>query len=346
MSAISYKNFQTPLTVTKLPTSCHCCCLQSKSPASLRFHLSTFPATARVSSSTSSCCKIRAVHGGERAQASTSAWDEKPFEILPDGKKGYLDELDVVSFLNPRKDLIPLDPSSYNPAAYLWKKIGDIPEERRYRLLQLLDPRLISRAWEIAGTRYDDPKLVKKSASNFLSTKDGEISYEFYNCRSSGGPWPIAWMNFFKKTIFCGSNGKTYGRFIGGSIVAWFANNLSPLYFEVTQLKEVMSTEAPCDFAYEFGDGLLELHECPAGFPRPVKHPYPFSDLVVIYIRHIGPGVLVGQAWQEDIDYKQGTFVISNKSEASRSLTSTWIYIAECLAFVRMALPPPLPAQI
>ncbi|OMP11699.1 hypothetical protein CCACVL1_00331 [Corchorus capsularis] len=270
MSAISHKNFQTPLTVTKLPTSCHCCCLQSKSPASLRFYLSTFPATARVSFSSSSC-KIRAVHGGERAQASTSAWDEKPFDILPDGKKGYLDELDVVSFLNPPKDLIPLDPSSYNPAAYLWKKIGEIPEERRYRLLQLLDPRLISRAWAIAGTRYDDPKLVKKSASNLLSTKDGEISYEFYNCRSSGG----------------------------GSIVSRFANNLSPLYFEVTQLKEVMSTEAPCDFAYEFGDGLLELHECPAGFPRPVKHPYPFSDLVVIYIRHIGPGVLVGQAWQE-----------------------------------------------
>ncbi|EOY25705.1 WD repeat-containing protein 49 isoform 3 [Theobroma cacao] len=179
------------------------------------------------------------------------------------------------------------------------KKIGDVPEERRHRLLQSLNPRLISRAWEIAGTRYDDPKLVKKSASNLLSNKDGEIPSEFYNCRTSGGPLPIAWINIFKKTIFCGSNGKTYGRFIGGSIVAQFANRFSPLYFEVTQLKEVMSTEQPCDFAYEFGDGLLDLHECPAGFPRPVKHPYPFSDQVVIYIRHIGPGVLVGQAWQE-----------------------------------------------
>ena len=34
-------------------------------------------------------------------------------------------------------------------------------------------------------------------------------------------------------------------------------------------------------------------------FSLAVKHPYPFSDQVVLYIRHLGPGVLVGQAWQE-----------------------------------------------
>jgi hypothetical protein len=49
-----------------------------------------------------------------------SAWDEKPYEILESGKKAYLDEADIVTFLDPPKDLIPLDPSSYNPAAYLW----------------------------------------------------------------------------------------------------------------------------------------------------------------------------------------------------------------------------------
>ncbi|MBA0627653.1 hypothetical protein Godav_022463, partial [Gossypium davidsonii] len=57
-------------------------------------------------------------------------------------------------------------------------------------------------------------------------------------------------------------------------------------------MKEVMSTEQPCDLAYEFGDGLVDLDEFPSGFPKPVKHPYPFSDEVVIYIRHMGPGVL------------------------------------------------------
>lgn len=29
------------------------------------------------------------------------------------------------------------------------------------------------------------------------------------------------------------------------------------------------------------------------------KHPWPFNDQVVMYIRHVGPGVMVGQAWQE-----------------------------------------------
>ncbi|XP_050289133.1 uncharacterized protein LOC126727497 isoform X3 [Quercus robur] len=213
---------------------------------------------------------IRAV-GGE-----VSAWDEKPYEIVDNGKKAYLDEQDVVSFLDPPKELIPLDPSSYNPAAYLW---------------------LISRAWQIAGTRYEDPKLAKKTAST-LSSEDG-VMLEYYNCRTSGGPMPIAWINFFKKAIFSCKDGKTYGRFIGGSLLSAFANSFYPLYFEVRQVKEVMSTEQPCDLAYDFGDGLLDLEEYPQGFPRPVKHPYPFSDQVVLYIRHLGPGVSVGQAWQE-----------------------------------------------
>lgn len=45
--------------------------------------------------------------------------------------------------------------------------------------------RLISRAWQIAGTRYEDPKLAKKTAST-LSSEDG-VMLEYYNCRTSGG---------------------------------------------------------------------------------------------------------------------------------------------------------------
>lgn len=65
------------------------------------------------------------------------------------------------------------------------------------------------------------------------------------------------------------------------------------------QLKEVMATEEPCDLAYEFGDGLLDLQEYPSGFPKPEEHPWPFNDQVVVYVRCVGQGVLVGQAWQE-----------------------------------------------
>ncbi|KAJ8756282.1 hypothetical protein K2173_025094 [Erythroxylum novogranatense] len=232
-------------------------------------------------------------------RAVDSPSDERPYEILPTGKIAYLDELDVVTFLDPPKDLIPLDPASYSPAAYLWKKIEEIPQERRHRLLRLLNPRLISKAWQIAGARYADPTLAKRIASNLLHWKGEEMPIELYNCKSSGGPLPIAWINFFKKAIFYCNNGNLYGRFIGGSVLAPISNTLSPLYFMVTQRKEVMPTEQPCDLAYEFGDGHFDLHTCPKGFPRPVKHPYPFNDQVVIYIRHIGPGVSVGQAWQE-----------------------------------------------
>ncbi|GFZ04374.1 hypothetical protein Acr_16g0009980 [Actinidia rufa] len=185
---------------------------------------------------------------------SPSPWDDKPYEVLRGGRKVYLDEQDVVAFLDPPKYLVPLDPASFNPAAYLWKKIEDVPEERRINLLFLIKPRLISRAWALAGTRYEDPKLLKKSASSLLSSNgDGVQSPEFWNCRTSG----------------------------------------------VKQVNEVMSTEQPCDLAYEFGDGLLDIHEYPPGFPRAAKHPWPFNDEVVIYIRYLGPGVMVGQAWQE-----------------------------------------------
>ncbi|XLT71252.1 hypothetical protein HN873_027678 [Arachis hypogaea] len=91
----------------------------------------------------------------------------------------------------------------------------------------------------------------------------------------------------------------------GGSILAPFADSFAPLYFAPRDIKEVMSTEQPCDLAYEFGDGLFDVKEFPQCFPKPVKHPYPFNDQLVIYIRHIGPGVCIGQAWQEGTKIEQ-----------------------------------------
>ncbi|XP_077238243.1 WD repeat protein [Tasmannia lanceolata] len=248
--------------------------------------------------------KIRAIDGSKAE--GLSPWDDQPYELLPGGSRAYLDEQDIVALLDPPKELIPLDPSSYNPASYLWKKIGDIPEERRRRLLHLLKPRLISRTWEISGTRYEDSKLVKQSASSLLSMGESLVSTEFWNCRTSGGPLPIAWINGFKKALFRVKDGKAYGRiFLGGSVLSRIANSNSPLYFSVRQVKEVMSTEQPCDLAYEFGDGLLDLCDFPEGFPKPMKHPWPFNDHVVVYVRHVGPGVLVGQAWQEGKELEQ-----------------------------------------
>ncbi|XP_052183737.1 uncharacterized protein LOC127795848 [Diospyros lotus] len=238
------------------------------------------------------------------SSSSSSAWDQKPYDVLAGEKRVYLDEEDVVTFLSPPKELIPLDPASFNPAAYLWKKIEDIPNERRNRLLHMLKPRLIKRAWEIAGTRYEDPKLLKKSTSSLLSNGDGVPSLEFWNCRASGGPIPIAWINFFKKAIFRSKNG-TFGRLIGGSVITELTKSLYPLYFALRQMGEVMSTGQPCDLAYEFGDGFLDMLDYPPGFPKPGRHPWPFNDEVVIYVRHLGPGVLVGQAWQEGAALEQ-----------------------------------------
>lgn len=250
----------------------------------------------------------RAVLVSPRAREgeSLSPWDDKPCELLPSGRRAYLDEQDVVSFLDPPKELIPIDPASYNPAAYLWKKIEDIPEERRHHLLFMLKPRLISRIWELAGQCYHDAKLAKQKASALLSLEADSIIIELWSGRTSKGPLPIAWLNDFKKVIFRAMDGGTYGRVIlGGSIPFSLANLYHPLYFRVRQVTEVMSTEQPCDLAYEFGDGFFDPQNFPKGFPKPAKHAWPFNDHLVVYVRHAGPGVLVGQAWQEGKDLEQ-----------------------------------------
>jgi len=35
------------------------------------------------------------------------------------------------------------------------------------------------------------------------------------------------------------------------------------------------------------------------------KHPWPFNDAVVMYVRNVGPGVMVGQVWQEGEELNQ-----------------------------------------
>lgn len=41
--------------------------------------------------------------------------------------------------------------------------------------------------WEIAGTRYDDDKLAKSSASHSLTVGAILMSCEYWTCRTSGG---------------------------------------------------------------------------------------------------------------------------------------------------------------
>ncbi|XP_020578372.1 uncharacterized protein LOC110023346 isoform X2 [Phalaenopsis equestris] len=199
-----------------------------------------------------------------------SPWDEKPYEIFPGGGRSYLDEQDIATFVDPPKELIPLDPESYNPAAYLWKKLGDIPEERRLRLLASLKPKHIPKLWELTGTRYQDAKLAKQTASELLSVEVKSMLPECWRCRTSKGPMALSWLNDFKKVIFLGKDGGTYGRLIpSGLLPSTGSKFYGPLYFTVRQVTEIISTEQPCDLAYEFGDGLLGLSEFPEGFPMP-----------------------------------------------------------------------------
>ncbi|KAH9304047.1 hypothetical protein KI387_008451, partial [Taxus chinensis] len=226
--------------------------------------------------------------------------EEKPYRIVPGGRKFYLDELDILTVLDHRKSLIPID-KNYNPAVFLWKKFGDIPEERRHRLLYLLHKRDISRIWEIAGLRYNDVSGFTTDASAMLSSMENNcLLPEYWSGKINGVPRPFGWMRRFRMTNFLGKEGCIYGRVIpGGPLMQKIVNYFSPLYFLVRNVCEVMATEECCDLAFEFGDGQLKLLDLPANFPMPAKHLWPFNDQLVIYIRSAGPNILVGQVWQE-----------------------------------------------
>lgn len=242
------------------------------------------------------------LHAGMDSEFSPSPGDDKPYVRRRGRRVAYLDEQDVVSFVDLFKRLVPIDPGSFNPASYLWKKIGDIPDHRRHRLLvlMLLETRRIENIWQLSGSRFQDDNLMEKCASTLLSQENNQIEPEFWDCRISTGPLPFPWSYNFRMVIFRGIDGGRYGRIIcGAAYLSALANSYCPLYFTVKDVKEVMSTGQPCDLAYEFGDGHLYLPSYPDGFPKPVKHPWPFNDHLVIYIRHVGPGVLAGQAWLE-----------------------------------------------
>ncbi|KAG6555497.1 hypothetical protein Mapa_002732 [Marchantia paleacea] len=247
---------------------------------------------------------------------------EDPFRLLENGQKVYLDELDVISLLEPPTYLRPYQSFNYNHAAFLWKKIGDIPEERRHRLLDLLLPRQITKLWEIANLRYDDPDLFVEDAGGLIYKPALQNPGKpiVWDGRVTNVPWYYTPFSRFQK-VFFSKNGKVYGRVkTGGFLLHGLQGKVAPLYFEVQQVDQVMATDEFCDLVFDYGDGQLHLKgSLPSGFPRPVTHLPPFNDKACDYLRAVGPGVVVGQGWVEGLDLEQiprrlfGEFVMIQK---------------------------------
>ncbi|KAL3682983.1 hypothetical protein R1sor_001005 [Riccia sorocarpa] len=233
---------------------------------------------------------------------------EDPFRLLDNGQKVYLDELDVISLLDPPPYLRPFQASHYNHAAFLWKKIGDIPEERRHRLLDLLLPRQITKMWEIAKIKYDDPDIFVDDAESLISKPALENPGKpiVWDGRVTDAPWYYRPFTRFQK-IFFSKNGRVYGRLkAGGIVLEGLQARVAPLYFEVRRAEVVMATDEFCDLVLDYGDGQLHLKgSLPPGFPQPGRPIPPFNDKACDYIRAVGPGVVVGQGWVEGVDLEQ-----------------------------------------
>ncbi|XP_024392645.1 uncharacterized protein [Physcomitrium patens] len=225
---------------------------------------------------------------------------EEPFRILADGRKAYLDELDVLTLLVPPPFLKPMSNKNYNHAAFLWKKIAAIPEERRHRLLDLLEPRHITAMWKMTELRYEDPGLYLQNASRFLLNPAAEpLQPLVWTGQVNEVPWVFNFLSRFKKAFFYSQDRELYGRVItGGGVLEGLGNKVAPLYFKVRPIRTVLATNEQCDFAFSYDDGHFELKNAvPNGFPQPGKHPFAFGKKFYDYVRVVGPGVVVGQSW-------------------------------------------------
>lgn len=60
------------------------------------------------------------VRRNEVTKPSVGNEGEEPFRIMPNGKKAYLKELDVLTLLDPPPFLKPMSTMAYNHAAFLW----------------------------------------------------------------------------------------------------------------------------------------------------------------------------------------------------------------------------------
>ena len=64
--------------------------------------------------------KEEEIEADTRMKVSIGNEGEDPHRVLESGKKVYLDELDVLTLLDPPAYPIPNDANTYGRAAYLW----------------------------------------------------------------------------------------------------------------------------------------------------------------------------------------------------------------------------------
>ncbi|CAI5458216.1 unnamed protein product [Closterium sp. Yama58-4] len=243
-------------------------------------------------------------------QAAQEQEEEKPYRFV-DGRKYYLDELDIPGFLDGSRYLRPFDPETYNPAVFLWKKIADIPEERRHRLLDLLKPHHFTLMWDAAGNRFQLEQEDGEEGADPVTSAGGmlpdvatsaPLQPEIWDGRVIGVPGPLSWLSRFQKAFFVGADGLRYGRVIsGGPLFTGLSNAITPLYFRIRAATNVLATDEPCDLSFDYESGQLHLKDSglPEGFPDPRPHPHIFNDDFRDYVRAARPGVIVGQSWQE-----------------------------------------------
>eukprot|EP00898_Chlorokybus_atmophyticus_P004015 jgi/Chlat1/4614/Chrsp293S04359 len=212
----------------------------------------------------------------------------------------------LLGFIEQLDDLVSFE-DNYTKAGAIWGAIEDIPADKRHLLLERFDARQLERLWGMTEDRTNDEAIraAIKSGVNVASTLPSFAATEPVLNEGtydgvSPGVFPL--VKRFQKQFFRTADGKQmYGRVILGFPGGRLLGEIAPLYFRVRRGVTITATDVAADICLVYGTGQLQLRppDIPAGWPMPAPHLYPFNKGLRDYLRLVGPGVLIGQGWNE-----------------------------------------------
>ncbi|GAQ89690.1 hypothetical protein KFL_005510050 [Klebsormidium nitens] len=199
-----------------------------------------------------------------------------------------------------------VDERVLNYGTYFWTKFLEINADERIKFLDWIDHRHMEWLWRLGEQRYSNiGTRMYTHAAKLLPVRGVTKVFrpQVWIGKVDGAP---PFFGDFHRVIWVAPDSNMYGRTVLlPNRKGWlrrFIDETFPLYFRVKQTNLVVATERPCDMVIEYVTDMSELDgNIPPEYPKPVPPPHPFNDAMKEYMRPLGPGLMVCEAWHEGV---------------------------------------------